>query len=80
MIFQDDFTSRSDRAIEVLSKFNIDMLNDDGSYRPFNDVMCDLAYTLSVLRDTESKGQFELQRQYILETIVGVCYKNQFMC
>lgn len=71
-------------ASKALNNIGIQMFENDGTYRPFNEVMMDLGSTIKTMRDRaitdEEKKQFEILRTYVLESICGIRYVNQFKC
>ncbi|MDD2470167.1 MAG: hypothetical protein PHI22_04495 [Bacilli bacterium] len=76
---------RSIRELEIenvskcLNNIGINMVDEKGSFRPFNEVMIDLGEKLRRMRYVMKKKEFELTKSYILNTICGVRYRNEFM-
>ena len=65
---------------KTLNNIGINMFDNDGNYRPFNEVMIDLGATFKKLRANMDQHEFELLKYYVLTSICGHRYRNEFMC
>jgi len=70
--------SEVDNAYKTLMNIGVQMCEPDSSYRPFNEVMTDLGRAIKNLRESMEEKQFEIMRDYVYRSLVGLRYFNQF--
>ena len=66
-----------ERSEKALNRIGISMREDDLSFRPFNEVLMDMARTLRELRKSSDKKQFDLVQTTIYRTLLGVRYEHE---
>lgn len=64
---------------KTLAGFGIMTYNEDGSLRYINEVMADIAAFLRKRRDEVDANTFYAEKTFILETILGKRYINEFL-
>lgn len=62
---------------DALNKFGI-MMRDDNGYLPVNEVMQDIAFRLRDMRKIMDKREYELTKNFILQTLLGKRLMNEF--
>lgn len=63
----------------MLANFGIPTYNEDGSLRYFNEVMIDIAAFLRKRCNETDSNTFYIEKKFILETILGKRYVNEFL-
>lgn len=65
-------------AAKALEKICVQMYDNDGNFRPFNEVMIDLAASLRKSRSCMDKHQYDILRESVFTALCGMRYKNEF--
>lgn len=63
----------------TLANFGIPTYNAEGSLRYLNEVMVDIAEFLRKRRNETDPNTFYIEKKFILETILGKRYVNEFL-
>lgn len=67
-----------ENAARVLEKICVQMYDENGNFRPFNEVMIDLAASLRKSRSCMDKHQYDILRESVFTALCGVRYRNEF--
>lgn len=69
----------SETVYKKLLPLGINIKYDDNQYKPPHEVMLEIAKYIKKIRSALDEVQFEIQRKYILQSLVGCAYASEFL-
>lgn len=65
-----------DKICQKLLKYGIQIINSDGSFRDFQDVFSDILDVLEKIKNSTTREEYEIHKEYIAIILYGIRHKN----